>query len=73
MEKDILVILMIAFGLFAILMFILFYVYAKKYYNDKHMDEDYESEQEEVEKNKNEEKEINTKESDEEFVPKKKK
>ncbi len=42
MEKDILVILMIAFGLFAILMFILFYIYAKKHYNDKHINEDYE-------------------------------
>lgn len=34
---DILVILMMAFGLFAILMFILFYIYAKKYYNEKHI------------------------------------
>ena len=41
MEKDILVILMMAFGLFAILMFILFYIYAKKYYNSKHINEEY--------------------------------
>jgi len=41
MEKDILVILMMAFGLFAILMFILFYIYAKKYYNFKHINEEY--------------------------------
>lgn len=42
MSKDILVILMMAFGLFAILMFILFYVYAKKYYNNKHLIDDIE-------------------------------
>ncbi len=41
MEKDILVILMVAFGLFAIVMFILFFVYLKKYYNNKNIDEDY--------------------------------
>lgn len=41
MEKDILVILMMAFGLFAILMFILFYIYAKKYYNTKHLTDNY--------------------------------
>lgn len=41
MEMNVLVILMVAFALFAILMFILFYVYAKKYYNEKHMVEDY--------------------------------
>ena len=68
MEKDILVILMVAFGLFAILMFILFYVYAKKYYNDKHIIEDYEDEEHDTIENKNEEKE-----NDEEFIPKKKK
>lgn len=37
MEMDILIILIMAFGLFAILMFILFYIYAKKHYNDKHI------------------------------------
>jgi flagellar basal body-associated protein FliL len=41
MEKDILVILMVAFGLFAIVMFILFFIYLKKYYNSKHISEDY--------------------------------
>ena len=46
MEKDILVILMMAFGLFAILMFILFYIYAKKYYNEKHLTEDYQEDEE---------------------------
>ncbi len=40
--KDILVILMVAFGLFAIVMFVLFYVYLRKYYNKKHLEEDYE-------------------------------
>ena len=46
MGKDILVILMMAFGLFAILMFILFYIYAKKYYNEKHLTDDYEEDEE---------------------------
>lgn len=41
MEKNVLIILMMAFGLFAILMFILFYIYAKKHYNDNHLNEDY--------------------------------
>ena len=41
MGKDILVILMVAFGLFAIIMFVLFYAYLKKYYNNKHISEDY--------------------------------
>lgn len=49
MEKDILVILMMAFGLFAILMFILFYIYAKKYYNTKHLTENYQDDDEECE------------------------
>ena len=35
MDLNVLVILIMAFGLFSILMFILFYIYAKKYYNDK--------------------------------------
>ncbi len=43
MEKDLLVILMIAFGIFAVVMFILFYVYLKKYYNDRHIEQDYEN------------------------------
>lgn len=42
MIKDILVILMVAFGLFAIVMFVLFYVYLRKYYNNKHQIDDYE-------------------------------
>lgn len=41
MEKEVLVILMVAFGLFAIIMFILFFVYLKKYYNNRHIDDDY--------------------------------
>ena len=41
MEKDVLVLLMVAFGLFAIVMFVLFYVYLKKYYNNKHLLNDY--------------------------------
>ena len=49
MEKDILVILMMAFGLFAILMFILFYIYAKKYYNAKHLTDNYQDDNEECE------------------------
>lgn len=44
MEKDVLVILMVAFGLFAIVMFVLFFVYLKKYYNSKHINDDYQKE-----------------------------
>ena len=44
MGKDVLVILMVAFGLFAILMFILFYVYLRKYYNNRHISDDYQKE-----------------------------
>ncbi len=70
MGKDILVILMIAFGLFAIIMFVLFFVYLKKYYNSRHINDDYQKdlddhiEQEEFE---------NEYESDMEFTPIKKK
>ena len=42
MEKDILVILMIAFGLFAVIMFVLFYAYLKKYHNERIIDDNYE-------------------------------
>ena len=41
MKMDILAILMVAFALFAILMFILFYIFAKKYHNEKRISEDY--------------------------------
>lgn len=41
MKMDILAILMVAFCLFAIAMFVLFYVYAKKYRNEKNISEDY--------------------------------
>ena len=44
MGKDILVILMIAFGLFAVIMFVLFFVYLKRYYNSKHVEDDYKKE-----------------------------
>ncbi len=44
MEKDVLVILMVAFGLFAIIMFILFFIYLKKYYNNRHLNDDYRKE-----------------------------
>ena len=82
MEKDILVILMIAFGIFAILMFILFYVYLKKYYNDKHIEQDFEQD---IIKNEinddnlfSNENEVNNysyldDEIDDEFMPRKKK
>lgn len=49
MGKDVLVILMMAFGLFAILMFILFYVYAKRYFNEKKLTDDYNLDDEERE------------------------
>ena len=74
--KDILVILMVAFGLFTILMFILFYVYIKKHYNDKHINDDYENDtdyystKKEIDNKKNQiKKNIN----DDEFIPKRKK
>ncbi len=41
MKMEILAILMVAFGLFAVLMFVLFYAYAKKFYNERHYTEDY--------------------------------
>ncbi len=63
MVNDILVILMMAFGLFAIAMFILFYVYLKKHHNSKYVSDDYTSDLEEDEADSIEE----------EFVPKKKK
>ena len=44
MEKEVLVILMVAFGIFAIAMFILFFIYLKKYYNERHLEEDYQKE-----------------------------
>ena len=44
MGKDLLVILMIAFGLFAVIMFVLFYAYLKKYHNEKNLSEDFEKE-----------------------------
>ena len=41
MGKDVLVILMVAFGLLAIVMFVLFFVYLRRYYNSKHINDDY--------------------------------
>lgn len=42
MGKDVLIILMIAFGLFAVIMFVLFYAYLKKYHNERIIDDNYE-------------------------------
>ena len=71
MIEDILVILMMAFGLFAILMFILFYVYLKKRYNKKHIFDDYTKD---VNYYKEEKESNNEKKNEyEEFIPKKKK
>ena len=67
MVNDILVILMMAFGLFAIAMFILFYVYLKAHYNNKHNSDDYTKDIEQEENDK-----YNSL-SEEEFIPKKKK
>lgn len=68
MLDDILVILMVAFGLFAICMFILFYVYLKKHYNNKHMSDDYKKDidREDISLDSD-------KKNDEELVPRKKK
>lgn len=76
MGKDVLVILMVAFGLFAILMFILFFIYLKKYYNSKHLESDYKKELDEsFEQEKEDIVEVNNSvnEIDEEFIPMKKK
>ena len=74
MMKDILVILMVAFGLFTILMFVLFYVYVKKHYNNKHLSDDYEKDLEDnyIKKEKLDNKKENVI-NDDEFVPKRKK
>lgn len=50
MNMDILAILMVAFGLFAILLFILFYIYARTARNKKRENDDYE---EDIEKYNN--------------------
>jgi len=74
MGKDVLVILMVAFGLFAIIMFVLFFVYLKKYYNNKKIDDDYKRYVDEEIEEKNRDKEENIEfESDMDFVPIKKK
>ena len=75
MEKDVLVILMVAFGLFAIIMFILFFVYLKRYYNNRKIDEDYKRDvDDKIYEEMNEMQEEETEfESDMDFVPIKKK
>ena len=66
MVNDILVILMMAFGIFAIVMFILFYVYLKKHNYNKHINDDYDiGDIEEIKEEKNID--------EEEYIPKKKK
>ena len=68
MVNDILVILMVAFGLFAIIMFVLLYVFLKKNYNNRHLSDDYTKDlkREKFEEDDDEEQE------NEEFIPKKK-
>ena len=75
MGKDILVILMIAFGLFAIFMFILFFIYLKKYYNNRHIDDNYQKDLDDKFELEAKEVEIQNNEydSDMEFTPIKKK
>lgn len=75
MEKDVLVILMVAFGLFAIIMFVLFFVYLKKYYNSRHLDDDYKKESEpKIDDDETDSKEEKVSlDEDMEFVPIKKK
>ncbi len=48
MNMDILAILMVAFGLFAVLMFVLFCIYVKKYNNEKHLTEDFDDDDEDT-------------------------
>lgn len=64
MIEDILVILTVAFGLFAISMFVLFYIYLKKNYNKRHLSDDYTKDDNDDEKSKD---------SYDEYVPRKKK
>lgn len=84
MRADVLIILMVAFGLFSILMFVLFYVYLKKYLNEKHLVEDYEDsqdveteEKEDIKVQEEEKKEVNNakviNEDEMDFIPRKKK
>ena len=75
MGKDILVILMIAFGLCAIFMFILFFIYLKKYYNNRHIDDNYQKDLDDKFELEAKEVEIQNNEydSDMEFTPIKKK
>ena len=68
MISDILVILLMAFGLFAISMFILFYVYLKRSYNKRHLNDDYTKESINYEKDEI----LDNKNNDDEFIPKKK-
>ena len=64
---DTLVILIMASGLLSILMFIMFYIYARKSYNEKHLNEDYGEEDKFLEV-KEEDIEKPKEESDEEII-----
>ena len=72
MEKDVLVILMIAFGIFAVVMFVLFYAYLKKYYNSRHIRDDYKKDLDEEVEDDDSIGSFEDKTMDEEFIPKKK-
>ncbi len=73
MINDILVILMVAFGLFAVSMFVLFYAYLKKQYNNKHLSDDYENDIDDVSNQDALDNNLLTSnQEDDEFIPKKK-
>ena len=76
MLNEVLAILVVSFGIFAIAMFIVLYIHLKKNYNSKHIEEDYKKELDESFIEEDEEIEqisiTSDVEEDMEFIPKKK-
>jgi len=76
MLNEVLAILVVSFGIFAIAMFIVLYIHFKKNYNSKHIEEDYKKELDESFIEEDDETEeisiISDVEEDMEFIPKKK-
>lgn len=76
MLNEVLAILVVSFGIFAIAMFIVLYIHLKKNYNSKHIEEDYKKELDESFIEEDDETEeisiISDVEEDMEFIPKKK-
>ena len=76
MLNEVLAILVVSFGIFAIAMFIVLYIHLRKNYNSKHIEEDYKKELDESFIEEDDETEeisiISDVEEDMEFIPKKK-